>query len=186
MTTLTFKLVIALVLVFITAIIICGADWYKQIKSMKKDIYANRETIYNYIEETHPWEEKIESTLTNIVGTVDTLVDCKEKTEAAIDDIYKNLDKHRKFIKEQKEVDKSQQEINKLTTQSFATVDIALIRLIDVPFLFDQLDPGYALTWTGEIPYPINEVFVNSKIKIGNYEYNIDAIDGSNLTISRS
>lgn len=174
MTTLTFILVIALAL----AIIICGYYLYKQIKSMKTDIYTTRETIYNYIEETHPWEEKIESTLTD-------MVDCKEKTEAAIDDIYKNLDKHRKFIKEQKEVDKSQQEINKLTTQSFATVDIALIRLIDVPFLFDQLDPGYALTWTGEIPYPINEVFVNSKIKIGNYEYNIDAIDGSNLTISR-
>lgn len=175
MTTLAYIITCALVI----ALAISNWYWHKQIISMKKDIYTNRETIYNYIEETHPWEEKIESTLTDIV-------DCKDKTEAAIDDIYKNLDKHRKFIKEQKEVDKSQQEINKLTTQSFATVDIALIRLIDVPFLFDQLDPGYALTWTGEIPYPINEVFVNSKIKIGNYEYNIDVIDGSNITISRS
>ena len=66
-----------------------------------------------------------------------------------------------------------------------AKVDIAMIRMIDVPYLYDQLSPGFPNKWSGEIPYAIPDIFVGSSIKIDDYEYIIDKIDNKMIEISK-
>ena len=75
-------------------------------------------------------------------------------------------------------------EFDKLTTQNQAKTDITLINLVDVPFLFNELDPGYAKEWTGEVPYKIPEEFKGSEIKV-KYIYTIDDIRDKHIKISR-
>lgn len=75
-------------------------------------------------------------------------------------------------------------EFDKLTTQNQAKTDITLINLVDVPFLFNELDPGYAKEWDGEVPYKIPSEFKGSEIKI-KYFYTIDDIKDKWIKISR-
>ena len=79
-----------------------------------------------------------------------------------------------------------QQELNKFHDQQLGQIDVALINLIDVPFIENELAPGYKKEWNGELPYKINELFVGAKLKMTNgYVYTIDNIDGKNVSISR-
>ena len=75
-------------------------------------------------------------------------------------------------------------EFDKLTTQNQAKTDITLINLVDVPYLFNELDPGYPKEWDGTLPFEIPEEFKGSEIKV-KYLYTIDAIDGKWVKISR-
>lgn len=94
-----------------------------------------------------------------------------ETTNSSINDIYKILNEQREY--------------NKSIDKWSAQVDVALINLINVPYLYNELEPGFPKEWTGEIKYPINEVFVGSTINIGQYNYTIKSIEGKNITISR-
>ena len=75
-------------------------------------------------------------------------------------------------------------EFDKLTTQNEAKYDITLINLVDVPFLQNELDPGYPKEWAGELPYKIPELFIGSEIKV-KYVYTIDDIKDKWIKISR-
>lgn len=97
-----------------------------------------------------------------------------KKENERISDIISNIDISLTELKE----------FNKLTTQNQAKTDITLINLVDVPFLFNELDPGYAKEWDGEVPYKIPEEFKGSEIKI-KYFYTIDDIKDKWIKISR-
>lgn len=75
-------------------------------------------------------------------------------------------------------------EFDKLTTQNEAKYDITLINLVDVPFLQNELDPGYPKEWEGDVPYKISELFIGSEIKV-KYLYTIDDIKDKWIKISR-
>lgn len=95
-----------------------------------------------------------------------------ETTNSSINDIYKILNEQREY--------------NKSIGKWNAQVDVALIRLIDVPYLTNELDPGYAKTWSGIVPYPLNKIFIGSEIKINDYVYKIDEIEDNRISISRT
>lgn len=95
-----------------------------------------------------------------------------EITNSSINDIYKILNEQREY--------------NKSIGKWNAQVDVALIRLIDVPYLTNELDPGYAKTWSGIVPYPLNKIFIGSEIKINDYVYKIDEIEDNRISISRT
>lgn len=78
-----------------------------------------------------------------------------------------------------------QTEINKMHTQDIAKIDVALINLINVPHITNELDPGYAKSWHGKVPFKMDSVFVGSEIKIADYIYKIDEIDGDMISIHR-
>lgn len=80
---------------------------------------------------------------------------------------------------------KDQKEINKEKTMLLAKIDVALINLVDVPYLTNELDPGYAKNWSGKVPYKIPELFKDSEIKINDYIYTINKIEDDYISISR-
>lgn len=75
-------------------------------------------------------------------------------------------------------------EFDKLTTQNQAKTDITLINLVDVPYLQNELDPGYPKEWAGDIPYGIPKLFIGNEIKV-KYIYTIDDIKDKWVKISR-
>lgn len=103
----------------------------------------------------------------------------KRKTREIDEDIYQ-------LIEDVERNKKEQSEFNKLYQQQLGQIDVALINLIDVPFIENELAPGYAKEWNGEVPYNINELFVGAELKMSNgYVYTIDKIDGKFVSISR-
>lgn len=109
-----------------------------------------------------------------------------------IDEININRNKAQDSLREQienlkedvKKTIKAQKEVNKLFTQWQSNIDITLVNLIDVPYIDNELDPGYPKEWEGEVPYPINEVFEGSEIKV-KYLYKIDKVDKNRVKLSR-
>lgn len=96
-----------------------------------------------------------------------------------------NLSKtYEEELDKQIEQNEAQREMNKLFIQNQGKNDITFINLIDVPFLFEELDPGYQKDWEGEVPFPIPEEFQGAEIKV-KYIYTIDDIDGKWIKISR-
>lgn len=112
--------------------------------------------------------------------------------KAAIEDLTINYNKHCNNVAERideiessyKRDIKAQKEVNKLFTKWQSNIDITLINLIDVPYIDNELDPGYPKEWEGEVPYPINEVFEGSEIKV-KYLYKIDKVDKNRVKLSR-
>ena len=74
--------------------------------------------------------------------------------------------------------------MNKLFTKWQSNIDITLVNLIDVPYIDNELDPGYPKEWEGEVPYPINEVFEGSEIKV-KYLYKIEKVKGNTVKLTR-
>ena len=97
---------------------------------------------------------------------------------------YSNFKKLSTVQTEQSTKQEEQSEMNKYLTQELARHEIILINLADVPFLTNELQPGYPKQWEGEVPYEINENFKGSTIRI-KYNYTIDDINGKWIQISR-
>jgi len=87
-------------------------------------------------------------------------------------------------LDKQTEQNEAQHEMNRLFIQNQGKNDITFINLIDVPFLFEELDPGYQKDWEGEVPFPINEEFIGHEIKL-KYMYRIDDVKDKWIRISR-
>lgn len=112
--------------------------------------------------------------------------------KAAIEDLTSNYNKHCNNIAERiddiesncKRDIKAQKEVNKLFTKWQSNIDITLVNLIDVPYIDNELDPGYPKEWEGEVPYPINEVFEGSEIKV-KYLYKIEKVKGNTVKLTR-
>lgn len=112
--------------------------------------------------------------------------------KAAIEDLTSNYNKHCNNVAERiddigssyKRDIKAQKEVNKFFTKWQSNIDITLVNLIDVPYIDNELDPGYPKEWEGEVPYPINEVFEGSEIKV-KYLYKIDKVKGNTVKLSR-
>lgn len=110
----------------------------------------------------------------------------------AIEDLTANYNKHCNNVAERiddiessyKKDIKAQKEVNKLFTKWQSNIDITLVNLIDVPFIDNELDPGYPKEWEGEVPYPINEVFEGSEIKV-KYLYKIEKVQGNTVKLTR-
>lgn len=77
-----------------------------------------------------------------------------------------------------------QKEVNKYFTIEQAQQDKALIQLIDMPYLYDELEPGWPKEWSGDIPFPIKEEYIGSELKL-NYIYTIKEVKDNHLEISR-
>ena len=103
----------------------------------------------------------------------------KRKTREIDEDLHQ-------LIEDVERNKKEQSEFNKLYQQQLGQMDVALINLIDVPFIENELSPGYAKEWTGEVPYKITDIFTGAELKMSNgYVYSIDKIDGKSISISR-
>lgn len=110
----------------------------------------------------------------------------------AIEDLTTNYNKHCNNVVERiddiessyKRDIKAQKEVNKLFTKWQSNIDITLVNLIDVPYIDNELDPGYPKEWEGEVPYPINEVFEGSEIKV-KYLYKIEKVKGNTVKLTR-
>lgn len=112
--------------------------------------------------------------------------------KSAIEDLTANYNKHCNNVAERiddiessyKKDIKAQKEVNKLFTKWQSNIDVTLVNLIDVPYIDNELDPGYPKEWEGEVPFPINEMFEGSEIKV-KYLYKIDKIEGNTVKLSR-
>lgn len=112
--------------------------------------------------------------------------------KSVIEDLTSNYNKHCNNVAERideiesnyKRDIKAQKEVNKLFTKWQSNIDITLINLIDVPYIDNELDPGYPKEWEGEVPYPINEVFEGSEIKV-KYLYKIERVKGNTVKLTR-
>ena len=128
----------------------------------------------------------------NIIKTLKENIDDIDNNLFGLDEDNKKLrEKYKKLSENNKELSKSitefkdeQKELNKFFTQHQSRTDIALINLIDIPFIENELDPGYPKVWDGKIPYPMNDAFINSEIKVKHF-YNIDQIKGDWIKITR-
>lgn len=115
-----------------------------------------------------------------------------QNNKAAIEDLTSNYNKHCNNVSERiddvesvyKKDTKAQKEVNKLFTKWQSNIDITLVNLIDVPYIDNELDPGYPKEWEGEVPYPINEVFEGSEIKV-KYLYKIEKVKGNTVKLTR-
>ena len=144
-------------LVSIIIIFLIGSYFYK--KTVKKS-----NNLLHQIDEININRNKAQDFITN-----------------KIDELIKSFEDSKEDVKK---TTKAQKEVNKLFTQWQSNIDITLINLIDVPYIDNELDPGYPKEWEGEVPYPINEVFEGSEIKV-KYLYNIDKVSKNRVKLSR-
>lgn len=107
-----------------------------------------------------------------------------KKLQESVSKLQKRIVEHKESIAKLQESITEQKELNKYFTQNQSKTDIALINLIDIPFITNELDPGYPKEWDGKVPYQMNEAFIGSEIK-AKYFYTIDSIKDDWIKISR-
>lgn len=65
-------------------------------------------------------------------------------------------------------------------------IDVAIINSVNSTYIFEQLDPEYPKTWTGKVPYQMEDVFIGSEFKFNDYIYKIENIEDETITLTRS
>lgn len=124
-------------------------------------------------------------------NNIKKLQESESKLQESVSKLQKRIVEHKEsIVKVQDSIAKlqesitEQKELNKYFTQNQSKTDIALINLIDIPFITNELDPGYPKEWDGKVPYQMNEAFIGSEIK-AKYFYTIDSIKDDWVKISR-
>lgn len=134
---------------------------------------------YSYIQNKKQFDKVYSELADNLIVLNKLDKFTKRKTREIDEDIYQ-------LIEDVERNKKEQSEFNKLYQQQLGKIDVALINLIDVPFIENELAPGYQKEWNGEVPYKITDIFVGAELKMSNeYVYSIDKIDGKSISISR-
>lgn len=117
-------------------------------------------------------------------NNIKKLKESESKLQESVSKLQKRIVEHKESISKLQESITEQKELNKYFTQNQSKTDIALINLIDMPFITNELDPGYPKEWDGKVPYQMNEAFIGSEIK-AKYFYTIDSIKDNWIKISR-
>lgn len=127
---------------------------------------------------------KISNNIKKLQESITELQESTVKLQESVSKLQKRIVEHKESIIKLQESITEQKELNKYFTQNQSKTDIALINLIDIPFITNELDPGYPKEWDGKIPYAMNEAFIGSEIK-AKYFYTIDSIKEDWIKISR-